>query len=498
MRSDERRPRLQSLARRSVSLRGRSLRVQIVALLLGLLIVSSIAVAGATAIELRGFLIQRLDQQLVAAGDRFSNTLEHPDDHDADNTDEIGIVQGQAAGTLGARVLDGKVTAEVVPHDADDAKHTSLPAQDLAVLARLTVSDHPRTIDLPHLGQYRITVLPGDDGDVLIAGLPEHPVEDTIARLLLIEASVFALAIVVTGSIGAVSVRLSLRPLNRVAATARAVSDLPLSTGTVSLPARVVVAAPNTEAGQVAEAFNHMLEHVEDALHERHASQDRLRRFIADASHELRTPVAVVRSHAEYAQRAGGPDLPAPVLEALTRIAGESDRMGHLVEDLLLLARLDSGRELEQIDVDLTRIVLDAVSDARVTSLDHHWRLELPEDEVHVLGDPRALHQVLANLLANARTHTPPATTIKTSLSLEDPAHVLITVSDDGPGIAADMLPRIFDRFVRADSARSAAEGSGLGLSIVAAIVDAHEGTIRAESRPGATTFAITVPKWES
>ena len=489
-------PQRRRLSKRLPILRGRSLRFQIVVLLLTLLIVSSVAVAGITALALRGFLLQRLDQQLTAAGDRYSVSLEHPNDHDADNNPrQLGTVQGQAAGTLGARVLNGKVTAaQVVPHDANDKSGPALTTSARAVLAGLKPTGHPRTIDLPGLGDYRITVIAGADGDLLITGLPEHPVDDIIARLLLIEASVFAVALVITGAIGAASVRLSLRPLNRVAATAHEVSSLPLSTGTVSLPERVAVTAPRTEAGQVAEAFNHMLEHVESALHDRHASEDRLRHFIADASHELRTPVAVIRSHAEYAQRAGGTAIPAPVTDALSRITAESDRMGHLVDDLLLLARLDSGRELEQVDVDLTRIVLDTVSDARVTSPDHRWQLDLPENELHVTGDSRALHQVLANLLTNARTHTPPGTTILTTLSSPAPDTVTVTVTDNGPGIPDDVLPRIFDRFVRADSARSGPEGSGLGLAIVAAIVAAHNGSLQAASHPGATKFTVTLP----
>jgi two-component system OmpR family sensor kinase len=475
-------------------LRGHSLRFQIVALLLTLLIVSSVAVAAVTAFALRGFLIQRLDQELTAAGDRFSLSLEHPNDHDADNANPFGTVQGQSAGTLGARVLNGLVTdAEVVPRNPGESGTAVVSAQDRQLLATLKPTSSPRTVDLPELGEYRITVTAGRDGDLLITGLPEHPVDDTIARLLLIEASVFAVALIVTGSVGAASVRFSLRPLRRVAATAREVSDLPLSTGTVSLPERVAVISPRTEAGQVAEAFNHMLEHVESALHERHASEDRLRQFVADASHELRTPVAVIRSHAEYAERAGGDGLAPPVVEALSRITAESDRMGHLVDNLLLLARLDSGRALEQVQVDVTRIVLDAVSDARVTGPDHVWRLDLPEDELDVAGDAHALHQVLANLLNNARTHTPAGTTILTTLRSVGAAGVVITVIDNGPGIRPDLLPRIFDRFVRADEARSSTDGSGLGLAIAAAIVRAHEGTIDVDSRPGSTTFTVTL-----
>jgi two-component system, OmpR family, sensor kinase len=476
------------------SLRGRSLRFQIVALLLALLVVSYVAVAGVTALALRGFLLQRLDQQLTTAGDRYSLTLEHPD-HDADNAGQFGNVQGQAAGTLGARVLKGKVTsAEIVPHDAQDTTGPPVTKPALTVLAGLKPTGKPRTIELPNLGEYRISVVAGNDGDLLITGLPEHPVEDTVGRLFLIEASVFAVALAVTGSIGAASVRLSLRPLNRVAATAHEVSSLPLSTGTVSLPERVAVVAPKTEAGQVADAFNHMLEHVESALHDRHASEDRLRRFIADASHELRTPVAVIRSHAEYAQRVGGAHIGAPVADALSRITAESDRMGHLVQDLLLLARLDSGRELERLEVDLTRIVLDAVSDAQVTGSEHVWQLDLPDHELHVTGDPRALHQVLANLLTNARAHTPAGTTIRAALHNPDPRDAVITITDNGPGIPDDVAPRIFDRFVRAENVRSGSEGSGLGLAIVAAIVSAHDGSLHVDSRPGSTTFTVILP----
>ncbi len=176
--------------------------------------------------------------------------------------------------------------------------------------------------------------------------------------------------------------RLSLRPLDRVASTAQRVSELPLASGEVSLPERVANPGPGTEVGQVADAFNHMLEHVESALSERQASEDRLRHFVADASHELRTPVAVIGSHAEYALHTS-PDLPAPVRQALGRISAESGRMGHLVDDLLLLARLDAGAPPARDDVDLTRLVLDAVSDARVTAAEHHWQLDLPRRTGH-------------------------------------------------------------------------------------------------------------------
>ena len=477
--------------RRWTGLRGRSLRFQIVAVLVVLLTVSFVVVAAVTAIELRTFLLQRLDQQLTAAGSRFSVSLEHANDHDADNTDQLNATQGQAAGTLGARVLNGQVTAiALIAHDNDDQ---SLSARDRQVVASLQPSSNPRTVEFPDLGEYRVLVTTGDDGDVLITGLPEHPVDETITRLLLIELAVFAAALLLTSTATSLSVRWSLRPLHRVAATALEVSNLPLSAGTVTLPERVAINTPQTEAGQVADAFNHMLEHVESALHDRNASEDNLRHFAADASHELRTPVAVVRSHAEYAQRVGG-DLPEPVSEALSRIATEADRMGHLVDDLLLLARLDAGRPLEHSKVDLTRIVLEAVGDARMISTDHAWRLDLPDEEVTVDGDAHALQQVVANLLTNARTHTPPGTTVTASLSETDSGEAVIAVNDNGPGIPADIRPRIFNRFVRAELSRARPDGTGLGLAIVSAIVNAHGGRVEVASEPGQTTFTVHLP----
>ncbi|HEV7204542.1 MAG TPA: HAMP domain-containing sensor histidine kinase [Jatrophihabitans sp.] len=467
------------------------LRTQLVALLLALLVVAFVLVALVTSIALRGFLIERLDQQLAAAGDRFSLSLEHPDG-DADNN-RFSDVAGQATGTLGARVLNGTVTAAaVVGRDPDD-RSTAPGSRARAQLATLTASSHPRTIRLEHLGEYRIIVNRGQDQDLLITGLPEHPVDETIGRLVGIEAVVFAGALALAGISGAFFVRLALRPLNRVAETASRVSDLPLSSGTVSLPERAPEGDPHTEVGTLSTAFNHMLEHVESSLHQRQASEERLRRFIADASHELRTPVAVVRSHAELARRTGGPLTPE-VERSLTRIGAESERMGHLVDDLLLLARLDTGRPLAHDEVDLTRLVLDATSDARVAGPQHRWQLDLPREPIAVDGDEHALHQVLANLLANARTHTPDGTTVLVSLQRTDTGQARIEVADDGPGVPAPVLPGIFERFVRADQARSASTGSsGLGLAIVDAIVRAHGGTITVTSRPGDTRFTVTL-----
>jgi two-component system OmpR family sensor kinase len=238
-----------------------------------------------------------------------------------------------------------------------------------------------------------------------------------------------------------------------------------------------------------------MLGHVESALARRHASEARLRSFAADASHELRTPLAAIRGYAELARRHSG-TLPPEVEHALARVESESARMSALVEDLLLLARLDAGRPLESAPVDLTRLAIDATSDARVAGADHRWQLDLPDGPLLVRGDEQRLHQVLANLLSNARTHTPPGTTV--TVALGSPAGrpgAELSVTDDGPGIPAELQPDVFERFVRGDSSRSREAGStGLGLAIVAAVIAAHHGTVSVSSRPGHTRFLITLP----
>jgi len=467
-----------------------TLRRRLVAVLLACLLFSCAAIAVATTIALRRFLLDRLDQQLTSAGNRYAVSLEHPGDSDTDDND-FRLVVGQPAGTLGARIFHGAVTALGVVGTTGPAGS----AQTRDALARLGATTSARTIRLPGLGDYRIIVNPGRDGDLLVTGLPERPVDETVRHLLEIEAVVFAAALLVTTTVATVFVRLSMRPLTRVAATALQVSELPLASGEVSIPDRVANPAPGTEVGQVADAFNHMLEHVESALTVRQQSEDQLRRFIADASHELRTPVAVIRSHAEYAQRVGG-DLPVEVDHALGRIAAESDRMSMLVDDMLLLARLDAGRPLAHDPVDLTRVTLDAVRDAQVAGPDHEWRLDLPGEPVIVTGDEHTLHQALANLLANARVHTPAGTTVTVAIA-DTPATepTVLTVVDDGPGVPPHLQPRIFERLVHGDdAARSSSGGSGLGLSIVAAIVAAHHGRIGLTSIPGRTEFRIELP----
>jgi two-component system, OmpR family, sensor kinase len=365
---------------------------------------------------------------------------------------------------------------------------------------------------------FLLTKVAGPDGTAVVTGLPMTTVNDELSHVENTEYLVFAGALLLAVVLGAALVQLSLRPLRRVAATATRVTELPLDSGDVSLPSGVPDTDPRTEVGQVGAAFNRMLQHVERALGRRAASEARLRRFAADASHELRTPLASIRGYAELALRHPGP-VPQDVTHALGRVQSESVRMSVLVDDLLLLARLDAGRPLERAPVDLSRLAIDVTSDARAARRDHHWRLDLPDDPVLVHGDEHRLHQVLANLMSNAGQHTPPGSTVIVALAAGDaiPARsadeaglvrrgvtppgprVELSITDDGPGVPPELLPDLFERFTRADTsrardARAAGKSTGLGLAIVDAVVAAHGGSITVTSRPGLTRFAIVLP----
>ncbi|MFJ3175335.1 sensor histidine kinase [Streptomyces roseus] len=467
----------------------RSLRARLTAGLVVLLGLACAGVGTVTALALRGFLIGRVDQQLTASGGRFAASLEHEAAADADNLPDT---RGQAPGTFGARMLGGQVTQAAVVSDAG-GRPVPLSAADIRALESVGRDAVGHSVRLSAIGRYRVVAAPGDDGDILLTGLPLHPVEETVHRLEAVEAVVFFTALVATGCAAAWWVRYSLRPLGQVARTATEVTRLPLATGEVAMPGPVPHADTGTEVGRVAVALNRMLGHVGDALVLRHTSEERLRAFAADAGHELRTPVATIRARAELALRHPGP-MPEEVRHALDRVASESHRMSALVDDLLLLARLDAGRPLDRQQVDLTRIVLDVLDDVHALSPGHRWELDLPEDPVIVPGDRHRLHQVVANLLANARLHTPSGSRVVVALSAHA-RRAAFTVTDDGPGIPQDLLPDVFRRFSRADTGRSRHTGStGLGLAIVEAIAHAHGGVVTVESSPGRTSFELLLP----
>jgi two-component system OmpR family sensor kinase len=492
-------------------LAGRTLRGRLTAGLVALLALSCALVGATVYLALRSFLFDRLTDQLQQANTRYVHCI---DDRGGPlvpggGPRDIGgypmpggypppvpycgnRIPGQAAGTFTARVVAYTVTnAGLVPG------RCHLSTADQTLLADLRPNGKPVSLTLVSAhGDYLLSAVRGPGGAVLVTGLPLAPLQSTLRDVALTEISVFGLALLLAGLAGTAWVRLSLRPLSRMTATATAVTKLPLASGQVELPHRVRHADPRTEVGQLGEAFNAMLGHVESALARRHASEARLRSFAADASHELRTPLAAIRGYTELARRKSD-ELPPDLRRALERVDAESVRMSGLVDDLLLLARLDAGRPLERKPVDLTRLAIDATSDARVAAPGHRWLLELPAEPVQVPGDEPRLRQVLANLLSNAARHTPAGTAVTVAIAA-DPAgrSAQLSVTDDGPGVPPELQSSLFERFVRGDPSRSRAAGStGLGLAIVEAVTTAHRGRVDLTSRPGQTRFTVTLPQ---
>ena len=488
-------------------LAGRTLSARLIAGLLALFLLASLGVGIATTAALSRFLLDRLDQQLNTAAAGLSFSIEHPQGPAAGggassgSCADQGLAFGQSIETFAARLKGGRITAACVVTGGGGRpglRAVHLAVADVRALERLPVArpdqlSQPQTVHLSGLGDYRLSAFAGRDGDVHVAGLPLAGIQATLRRLELIEVVVFGTALIVMALAATGWVRFSLRPLERITATASRVSDLPLASGEVDLPHRVPEADPRTETGRLGRALNQMLGHVEAALAARQASEARLRRFVADASHELRTPLAGIRGHAELALRTG--DLGPEARAALGRVEAESQRMSRLVDDLLLLARLDAGRPLAREPVDLSRLAIDATSDARVAGPGHRWVLDLPTEPVTVEGDQYRLHQVMANLLSNARNHTPPGTTVTVRLAGSADGGAELSVTDDGPGIPADRQDGVWERFARGDGSRSRkAGGTGLGLAIVRAVVNAQHGRIVLASEPGQTSFRIWLP----
>lgn len=466
----------------------------------------AILLSAATFLATRQLLIGQVDSQV----DAVTSRLRDPDGDGGDGGpglltllqpgNPIGTVVATFS-TSGAPVFSG----ELIEGQGYQPPHgTSVSDVVVSRLGTVPVTADKNSLVLPGLGHYRVAGYQLVSGSAtfgtLVVGVPLGIVDHTLTNLLGLAALLSLLAVALAVLAGRAVVARSLRPLYRVAATAQQVSQLPLDKGDVSLPLRVAPedADPKSEVGRVGQALNHLLNNVSGALAARQASEMKVRRFVADASHELRNPLAAIRGYAELTRR-DRERLPAEAAFAMSRVESETDRMSHLVEDLLLLARLDAGRDLEIRPTDLTELVINAASDARAAGPDHVWTLDLPSEPVVALGDTHRLHQVLGNLLANARTHTPSGTRVETGLQVEGDTAV-ITVLDDGPGIPPDIQGRVFERFTRADTSRARADGAinhgstGLGLAIVAAVVDAHGGTVGVTSQPGRTEFAVRLP----
>lgn len=483
--------------RRAWSLRLRLLVGQIV-----VLAIVCVGITAATELALLHHLVAQLDGQL--AGTSYRSALMYPEPpHSGWRHQHVYPRPGPGPRFLDAPGQPAGMVAAVVSHGHTvDAGYTTSSGEraELTPTAQLQLSGiarsrRPVTLDLDGLGRYRVVAAPSrNGGDVIVTGLSMANIDATLMRMLVIFGIVTVIALVAATTAGVIIIRRALAPLRRVAQTASEVAGLPLARGEVELPMRVGEsdANPSTEVGQLGAALNQMLDHIAAALSARQASETRVRQFVADASHELRTPLAAIRGYTELTQRMG--DDREAVAQAMSRVASETERMTRLVEDLLLLARLDSGRPLEREPVDLSRLAVDAVNDAHVAGPDHQWELDLPEEPVVVTGDAARLHQVLANLLANARVHTGAGTVVTTRLSAE-PSHTVLQVIDNGPGIPVALQSEVFERFARGDSSRSRKGGStGLGLAIVSAVVKAHNGTIAVDSAPGRTEFTVRLP----
>ena len=460
-----------------------SLTSRLVVTAVALVLVVCVLIGTVTTVAMRNYLLDKLDDQV-------QETL-----HAAlSGRPTQGPGLGSRFGTVTAVFADdGETVARRVTVSSSGApRQEALESEATRALEGLRPDARVHGIDLHGLGGYRV-VAQAVPGGTVVVGLPSNEVHDALVSLIRWEAILTLLGVLAAGLAGSYVVRRQLRPLREVAATAHTVAELPLASGEVSVEERVPERLTDeaTEVGQVGAALNTLLEHVESSLAARQRSEQQVRQFVADASHELRTPLTTIRGYTELAQQRPG-DVPL----ALAKVEEESSRMASLVEDMLLLARLDQGRPLEKEPVDLTKLLLEAVDDARVVASDHTWHLQLPagidpEEDVSVVvpGDAQRLHQVITNLLTNARRYTPAGTTVTVSVRPDG-----FAVHDDGPGFPPELIPRAFERFTRGDSARQRDGGAGLGLSLVHAIVTSHGGQVTLASKPGDTTISVRLP----
>ncbi|GAA2914583.1 two-component system OmpR family sensor kinase [Microbacterium keratanolyticum] len=476
-----------------------TLQARLMAAVIGFVSLIVVIIAIITSATLGQTLEEGLRQQLLTNRDRVAQitTEQALLSHTVPTATNLLIGRSVPPGILLIIIApDRTATGAVV---GDDGTTTELTTQQMQQ-AGLAITENRGTTAISSLGSYQVThdVLQTTQllgGDVnIVVGLPREQIQRNIGALFTTIALTTFGGLILLALTTAITIRLGLRPLRAVAATATRVANQPLDRGAVQIQERVPLteADPRTETGLVGAALNKLLDHVDASLAARQKNEERMRRFVADASHELRTPLTSIRGYSELSLR--DTTLPETTHTALERIQAQSLRMTRLVEDLLLLARLDEGRELVHSAVDLSRLAVEAVADARPTAPDHSWNIELPDEPVIVTGDSGRLSQVIVNLLANARTHTPAGTQV--TLRLErDKNTAVLRVHDDGPGIAPEHREELFARFARGDVSRARQTGgSGLGLAIVKAIVEGHSGTIRVDSEPGDTTFTVRLP----
>ncbi|MFI7061771.1 sensor histidine kinase [Kribbella sp. NPDC050124] len=468
-------------------MRPKSLTARVTAAVVLLMATVSVVISVLTTAAISSYLTRQLDDKVAASHGRAIGVLNN------NGGPKPPLDSGgphQDAGTITLYRTGSASTGTVITANGDSA---GLSTQAVDALTSVPVNAANETVDVPGLGHYRVhaSLI---DGTTVITGLSTQDIDNTVNSLIGWEALFGGLGVLTAGGVAIIVVRRQLRPLRRVAQTAREVAGLPLATGEIGVTARVPDALTDerTEVGQVAVALNTLLGHMEGALDARHRSEQQVRQFVADASHELRTPLTTIHGYAQLSLRS-----PEQLPLAMGKVMVEATRMAALVEDLLLLARLDAGRPLGLRPVDLSRLALDSVTDARIVSPDHHWSLNLPAEPIVVTADEQRLHQVVTNLLSNARRHTPAGTTVTVGLRTDDERQsAVLTIHDNGPGIPADLQPNVFKRFTRADTSRTRdSGGSGLGLSLAQSITEAHGGAIAVTSHPGNTCFTLALPR---
>jgi two-component system OmpR family sensor kinase len=474
-----------------------TLRTRLVAAMLVLATVALAVFGGAAVLLIRKSQVDRIDARLTDLSRRglgFLSRQQGPNGRDNLPTE------------FRVYVFDGnRQLIRVFGTPEGDTGGPLLPPLDPATVSARAAT--PFTVDDRGSGpSWRVRVVPVADGYAVTA-LSLSEVEATVRQLVTIEAIVGSMLLIMLGTIGFAVVRLGLRPLTRIEHTAAAIAR-------GELDARVPDTDSRTETGRLGRALNAMLSRLSSAIRQRERSEARLRLFVADASHELRTPLTSIRGFAELYRRGGVPQ-PSDVDRTMGRIEEEAVRMGRLVDDLLLLARLDEQPSLELSDVDLVVLAADAVHDVTARDPARRVRLETPDGPVRVVGDEHRLRQVTMNLVTNAVTHTAAGTPVTVTVAAEpvtDPAGppvatagasldgltkaAVLRVRDEGEGIPSASAPLVFDRFYRVDSGRSRRNGgSGLGLAITAAILQAHHGRIDLHTKPGkGATFRVLLP----
>lgn len=461
----------------------RSLRVQLILGSVALTGIAGIAVGAASILGVRGFMLSQLDDEVRQTAQLITtlNRNELRDQIDGPGFPVGTVIAVTTYGEANALYLDERAHAEAIDQS------------DLADLRSGVHGREPHSVRLGDLGNYRVVAASQRGDESVVVGLPMGIIDRTLSRIGLFTFVLLTAVLAIVAFVTRRVIDTAITPLEKMRLTALSISKSPIGVGNTTITERVEVTDPDSEVGELGNAFNQMLDHVDEALTARRASEAKVRQFVSDASHELRTPLTAIRGYSELTRR-HNMDVSDDVRHALSRIESESIRMTELVEDLLLLARLDEGRDLEMTTLDVSKLLKDAVNDAQVAGPDHTWTVKASRG-LSVSADKHRLHQVFTNLLANARTHTPAGTAVSVTATGTD-TDVVIVVADNGPGIPADIRESLFERFVRADTSRQRATGStGLGLAIVDGLVRAHKGTIAVDSEPGNTRFTIILPR---